>query len=332
MGVEGMKPSREVVVWAIDPFEASTRPSNEMVARLAKWVRMADVDVQPVYVLALPNDDTEFDMIEENVNSYADSARRAAKQYLRDLGIHDAVLQPKIVISGKSSRLHEVKRLLEYIDAVNAPWVIVSSHGRTGINRLFFGSFAENLVHHSTRPVLFLTHLSKEAPEKLGQRTVLFPTDFSEGSVLAFNDFLKSARRLGCELVLYHTVIMPPVASPGWAPQALPGSYFFEQEKWARHEAAEMLRAARARRIEARLVIRDETYATQVGESILDCARKENAQMIVMSSKSGALESLVVGSTARDVFRANRYPVWVYGPKAFENDTYIEEYRPAPAV
>ena len=45
-------------------------------------------------------------------------------------------------------------QLLAYIGKTGADLVVIATHGRSGMSRLFLGSVADRLVHHSPVPVL----------------------------------------------------------------------------------------------------------------------------------------------------------------------------------
>jgi universal stress protein A len=44
--------------------------------------------------------------------------------------------------------------VVEAANSENADLIVISTHGRTGLKRLFFGSVAEKVVRNATRPVL----------------------------------------------------------------------------------------------------------------------------------------------------------------------------------
>jgi nucleotide-binding universal stress UspA family protein len=197
--------------------------------------------------------------------------------------------------------------------------IVVSSHGRSGLERIALGSFAENLLCDSERPVLFLTH----APAKVAGaiQRVLFPTDLSEKSRIAFQQFLPQAKALQAELVLFYAVALPNVAlSPGGlygaADVGIPEDYFPNMESWAKKEGSRWAEEARAYGVTGHVVITDEGVSSQVAKAILRVAHKEQVQLIAMASLSGAFSSFVAGSVAREVFRTQEYPVWIWGPKA----------------
>ena len=49
-------------------------------------------------------------------------------------------------------------RISEYAESIGADLIVISSHGRTGIERMLIGSVAERVVQHSHCPVLVLRH------------------------------------------------------------------------------------------------------------------------------------------------------------------------------
>jgi hypothetical protein len=73
--------------------------------------------------------------------------------------------------------------------------------------------------------------------------------------------------------------------------------------------------AAKGAGVSARLVLERGILPEQVAASVLEAARASDAGLIALASVSGTLAALVVGSVAREVFRAGEYPVWVCGPR-----------------
>ena len=149
---------------------------------------------------------------------------------------------------------------------------------------------------------------------------VLFSTDFSESSHKAFLHFLLQAKSLSFEVRLFYSVTLPASAlvSSDGALLGLPENYFLDQMKWAEEEGARWIALAESKGVKARLVVIDEGVCANIGETILSTALQEQVDMIAMASVSGAVASFVMGSVAREVFRSNLYPVWLYGPKALE--------------
>ncbi|MGZ3708002.1 MAG: universal stress protein, partial [Bdellovibrionota bacterium] len=291
------------LIWAIDPFEKDTRPSRQSVNELLSWAESESLELQPVYVTS--SEDT------------TGATEKAAKQYLRDLGIGDPI-SVRLFQGSVDSRQASVRKLIQFAKTSGSPMIVVSSHGRTGIERLFLGSFAENLLRHSDRPVLFLNHgiHSRKTAER--KRRVLFPTDFSDRSRAAFRQFLQHGKALRSELVLFYAVDLPAMVAVGYAPMAsipsyIPDNYMADQTAWAKREGDKWAKEAQAAGVSARVVVVDIGVGPSVARAILETAKKEEVDLIGMASVSGPVATLVAGSVAREVFRSNEYPVWVCG-------------------
>ena len=68
--------------------------------------------------------------------------------------------------------------ILRTADEVEADLIVVSTHGRSGLERLLCGSVAESVLQRSSRPVLVVRQTDVSRTEK-PIRIVLHPTDFS---------------------------------------------------------------------------------------------------------------------------------------------------------
>lgn len=209
--------------------------------------------------------------------------------------------------------------LLDYAVDSEADLIVVSSHGRRGFPRLMFGSFAEGLLESSPVPLLFLN----QNPRPLGAnlQAILWATDFSKPCEIAFQTFLKQARGLCEKLWLYHDVSLPLELSlyfGQWDVGVPPVNDLLESQKtWARQQSSAWLE--RAKREGFRIEDIVEPAHGTIGNEILSTARLQSVGLIVMASPSGPVRSMVLGSHAREVFRASEFPVWVYGSQFIED-------------
>lgn len=311
---------KPVVVWAIDPFEKEAPTSRSVVKKLTEWARTADFDIQPVHVLRVP----EFlpaNIVEEGVTGYLEKVEAVAGDFLKKLGI-ETNLRTKIVVEPSSSSRDAVQKFCEYAAEQEAKWIVVSTHGRSGLNRIVFGSFAENLLAQSYCPVFFLSNPQQIQSAQEGDqfRRVLFPTDFSDYSKKAFAEFLNYVKQFKLEVTLYYSVCLPSGAlSVGsGAPLVIPEDYFPEQIAYGKEEGARWVADAEKSGVEVKFLIRDEGYNSNVGDLVLGAAKESKADVIAMASVSGALKAFVAGSVARSVFRTRQFPVLVYGPHSLE--------------
>jgi nucleotide-binding universal stress UspA family protein len=94
--------------------------------------------------------------------------------------------------------------------------VVLGTHGRTGMGRLVLGSIAEQIFRAVPCPVLTVGPEARcEHPPRL--RRILFPTDLSEASHIAFAKAVEFANQNDAQLVVLHSVTPFPVADPGAA-------------------------------------------------------------------------------------------------------------------
>jgi nucleotide-binding universal stress UspA family protein len=85
--------------------------------------------------------------------------------------------------------------------------VVMGTQGRTGLNRLFMGSVAEEVIRHSRRPVIVLGPVAQKKSQDtdaLKRIEILVATDLSKNSRSAEQYALSLARRIGARVVLFH--------------------------------------------------------------------------------------------------------------------------------
>ena len=107
-------------------------------------------------------------------------------------------------------------QILDVARARECDLIVISTHGLTGVRKLFFGSTTERVLRETTIPVLAV-HPLAEAPQDPGdvQRAlgrVLVPVDLTPSSVSQVQIARRIAETLGLPLVVTHVV--EPVRSP----------------------------------------------------------------------------------------------------------------------
>ncbi|MBC7693084.1 MAG: universal stress protein [Methylotenera sp.] len=307
------------VIWAMDPFQMDTTPNWDSVRELTRWVKAGKLALQPVHILSMPRPEGSRHV---GLHHYVPAAQKLTDQSVHALGMSRAL--PAVVITEKSSSTADaVRKILCLSGEVDSPLIVVSSHGRSGIGRLMFGSFSEKLLLTSRHPVLFLNHSEVSASVSPTSR-VLFPTDFSTFSFRAFVRFLRDLTSKDSEVIVLHAISLYAMVATDYGATgafSVPENYFSEQERLANDEGVKWKQAAQALGVPVRFVIADSGYSCNVAECIFDIAEREQVSLIAMASVSGELKSIVAGSVARDVIRKQMYPVWVCGPTLLQEDT-----------
>jgi len=79
----------------------------------------------------------------------------AAKLYIEKMAVD--LQKEGLEAKGISTVGRAADTILSYIDQNGVDLVVMSTHGRSGINRFFMGSVADKVVRHSKAPVLLIS-------------------------------------------------------------------------------------------------------------------------------------------------------------------------------
>jgi nucleotide-binding universal stress UspA family protein len=278
---------RPCIIWAIDPFEMVSEPVAANVRYLANWVSNFNIEIQPTYVLS-----TSLRRVDEAASITRSQAKEALTFYLDGLKIKN-LRAPKIIVTTEKSREQSIKLLLAFANDSGALLVAASSHGRSGLERLVYGSFAEEILKEAAIPTLFLTHFTSPLQESTILPSVLFPTDFTTKSKNAFGLLVGFAKTTGCEVTILHTLLYPIAATIGEG-VCMPDNYLKDTEIWATEQSRTLIEFASEHGVQAHFLIKDGGIGVMSGKPILE----------------------VVGSAAYEALRADRFPVLIYGPNA----------------
>ncbi|MGA2003902.1 MAG: universal stress protein [Terriglobales bacterium] len=187
--------------------------------------------------------------------------------------------------------------LREIIRQESADLIVVGTHGRHSIAKLFFGSIAERIFRQADRPVLTLGPHTDSRPwfeASSTRRTFLFATDFGHASLHALPQAIAAANQFGAELAFLSIV------------PAAPFSTDEAQTDWQADARMRTLQRLAELADDARLDTRPELYAEfksgqPVSEQILETADKLRADLIIMglhdSAYAGVISHLDLATT-----------------------------------
>lgn len=288
-------------LWAVNPAEASLVPDFENFNRLVSLFGGDAFKVKPAYVCA--DRDLFLSDAKELVAKYLSSVYLA--------GTSDI----EIIYSHSEKKSDLASEIVKVAHAQKAQMIFLSSHARSALGALFWGSFANELLKQSDLPVLFLR------PESLTTAVlnkVLFATDFSDESKNSFQKLLRMIKGSNADLILFHTVSMPIQATSaaegiGYVPQ-LPNSYIEEEKEWAEKELERWLEEARTVGIQIRFRRIVEESAASVAATIEKVAEEEKVALIALASHHGPVASLFFGSITREILATKKFNTWVVGP------------------
>jgi nucleotide-binding universal stress UspA family protein len=241
-------------------------------------------------------------------------------------------------------RGHVADALSRHVQEQGIDLVVMTTHGRGGLQRAWLGSTADVMVRHCQVPVL-LIRPSDETGEigPVADRAfhrILAALDGSEIAERSLNDAVRLGITAEAEIVLLH--VMPPslaTAAP-YLPHTvqLTGDELAAREAYHRGylEGVSRCEGMAGRVVEAR-VVADYDPAP----AILDVAEEVGADLIVMGTHGrGGLPRVLLGSVADKVIRGTSRAVLVHrGPAAatrlggrfFRSHPVEDSDAPAPA-
>jgi nucleotide-binding universal stress UspA family protein len=197
--------------------------------------------------------------------------------------------------------------LREIIRQESADLLVVGTHGRHGVAKLFFGSIAEQIFRQADCPVLTFGPCSHDRPwfeTSKTRPTFLFATDFGHASLYALSQAIAAANQFGATLAFLSVV--PAIGSDT-------GEH---SRNWLEDSRMRTLKRL-SQLAHAGLDLRPELYVEfeserPVSKKILETADKLGALLIIMglhhSAYAGVISHLDLATTY-DVVCCAKSPV-----------------------
>lgn len=187
----------------ITDFSDASAAALSYATALAGWYdsNVVVAHAVPPEPVMMPMEPMPLDLNFEWINAEKKMAAFNAN-YPLNLTRHETVLEQGelwTVVSNLIER-HEIDLL------------VVGTHGRQGVRKLFAGSAAEEIFRRATCPVLTVGPKAAHEPRRFENwRRILFATDFSAGSLKALPYALSLAEENQASLVLLHLVPLVPI-------------------------------------------------------------------------------------------------------------------------
>ncbi len=196
-------------------------------------------------------------------------------------------------------------------------YIVMTTHGRTGLLRIVLGSVAEEVVRRSPVPV-FLIPSRSTLTEVAHIRRALVALDGSDLAASVLDPVIDLARNLHAEVILTRVYPPPaPVEGAGTATAvAVTGAELEELASQAREYLSPIAGRLQSCGIQATVDFR---IAQNTAEEILEAALSTNADCIALAThgRSG-LDRLQHGSVAEAVLRLSTVPVMTFGREALK--------------
>ena len=196
--------------------------------------------------------------------------------------------------------------------------IVISTHGRTGLERIRRGSVAQHVLRHAIIPTL-VVRPGDDAPTE-GEATIAAITVALDGSALA-EEVLPIATQIAAALSVPLTLLrvipsLTALASTGW--DAGYSAYYPVTEEMERDEeraVEEYLQAVatrlRAPGLEVR-TCRERSVTSRAAEMIAAALAKQPAGIAIMASHGrGGVLRWALGSTAEEVLDQSPCPILI---------------------
>jgi nucleotide-binding universal stress UspA family protein len=223
------------------------------------------------------------------------TALKDLKKVASECGVSSAMCD----VLGGAPPFDEICRLGQTIPA---DLIVMPTHGRTGLEHVFFGSTAERIVQHSSCPVLVTRGNAFQGNNgaRFRIKTVLVPVDFSSCSREGLRYAIAFTNEFGAKIILLHATYLGYVYScEGTAIYDIPGLQKAAR-KTAEHKMRELVRSVNFGGVKFETAFTD-------GSPVIDiCAfAKDRDVDLIITSTHGftGFTHVLIGSIAERVVR-----------------------------
>ena len=199
----------------------------------------------------------------------------------------------------------------------DADLIVMSTHGRGGLTRMWLGSVADAVVRQSASPVLLVRPQEGDEQfleaQELTIRRVVIPLDGSTLSEAAIEPALELGRLFGASFTLLH-VISHPTGASSYLPHTM-RTNFSTLEK-AEDQARSYLERVRTSLDDgSRQIDVDVVVGQQPARGILDYVAANNADLVSIATHGRSpVTRVLLGSTADKVIRGATTPILIVRP------------------
>jgi nucleotide-binding universal stress UspA family protein len=210
--------------------------------------------------------------------------------------------------------------VIEAIRELTNPLVVMASHGRSGLSRLFAGSVATRILGEVHCPILLIRAGLPELPAGATAPFAkgLVPLDGSDFGERVLTDGLGAVDASEMALHLIRVIDIPvmTMAAAGDPAGAMNYGLVSEYMDASRAEAEEYLKQLSTKLGADGRAVTWEIRDGDVGHEIVEVAEQQKADVIAMSTHGrGGLGRLVFGSVAEKVLHSAKSPLLLIRPK-----------------
>jgi nucleotide-binding universal stress UspA family protein len=284
------------ILWPTDFSQASLK----VLPYLELFKEKLDIEVQVVHILRdladyyapFLSDPVFYLRLDEKTTKDAKESLKKTVDTLKNMGIR---------VKGTLIRGTPYIEIVRFAEKEDMDLIVMGSKGLTGFEHLLLGSVAEKVTRKSSIPVLTV----REEVKKVEVKRILFPTDLSETSYVAFDLALSLAELFDSEIHMLH--VLELLSGEKMKAEALLEDTQFEDMA---------VSIKRVMKEEKRIsILKHVIRGFDAGYSIPEFADEIDADIIVMAThgRSG-LSHVLLGSVTEKVMKLSSKPLLTIKP------------------
>lgn len=142
-------PDIKKILCAVDLSEHS-----KMVAEYAVTLaKSLNAEITVLYTAPSLSQYVGFHVPPSSIENFVGEIITGAEQSMKEF-IEEAFTDPAVKVTGKILTGYAAQEIVGYATSNNMDVIIMGTHGRTGIDRMLFGSVAEKVVKTAAMPVM----------------------------------------------------------------------------------------------------------------------------------------------------------------------------------
>ena len=249
------------------------------------------------------------------VKGWFEEERGRGKRYLADLKARLHEEDPDVTVHTKVISGPVLSSLEDRIERIDIDLVVMTTHGRGRLERVWLGSVADGLLRAGPCPII-LWRPEKDGKDRPSEvRSILVPLDESENSRSILPEVKGVAKALGASVAFFSAFDYGPSLGSTYVPHAAMEEDEREEDLNRLREYLNGLAAEfRADGIDASVRV---TVNESPARAILERQEEIGADLVAMSTRGrGGVARLLMGSVADKVVRAGNVPVMVVRGRA----------------
>jgi len=261
--------------------------------------KAASAEIDLISIYSLPN----FQVLEEvnpDFTTFAKQFEESSRKHLESIQSQAAakISQENITVrqyiwEGKPGPI-----ITEYAEGLKVDLIVVGSHNKTGIDRMFAGSVSTYILHHASCPVLVV---KKEVSTSSTLKKILVAYDDSKQAAKALDTAIEIAKHTAAAIYLVSAYTLPInywEASYSGVTRDIKDSFLKSALKYIIKIQAEAVEKVK----EEKIPFHAQIVEGKPGPCIVDLAEELNAHLIVMGAHNrGTVASAFLGSVSNYV-------------------------------